>query len=93
MDEQEQRMFIRFLAKHWKQCAQELTLHKAFLETLRQKGYEDVDLLLETLRTEPSLPIESVRRFEWLEELLPPPETEIREKEFLAKWVPSGRPN
>lgn len=96
MDEQEQRIFIRFLAGRIKKYWRELTVHRAFAETLRCQGYQDVDSILDTFRADASLSEEMDRQFAWLDKLMPPSESEIQGKaflEYLEKWQPGGEPN
>lgn len=96
MDEQEQRIFIRYLVKRLKESWCELTAHRIFAETLRANGYQDVDKILAAVRAYPSLPEEMDRHFAWIDKLIPPLESEIQEKalrEYLQKWQPDGEPN
>jgi hypothetical protein len=96
MDEQEKRIFIRFLASRLKKYWRELTVHRSLAEALREQGYQDVDAILDAARAEPFLAEEMDRQFAWLDKLLPPSEVEIQEKallEYLQKWQPGGDPN
>ena len=96
MDDQEQGILIRYLAKRLKRCWAELAAHQALAETLRQQGHPGVDELINIFRSDPSVREETDRRFAWLDKLLPPSETEIQEKvlrEYLEKWHPKGEPN
>lgn len=96
MDEQEQLIFIRYLVKRLKKSWRELAVHRGLAEMLREQGYQDVDVLLETFRGDPSVQEEMDRQFAWLDKLMPPAEAEIQEKvflEYLEKWQPDGDPN
>jgi hypothetical protein len=96
MNEQEQRMFLRFLVGLLKEHYRELAVHRTFAETLRQDGYQDVDAILETARSRSELDREIEKRFAWIDELVPPTDAENYRKalrEYLEKWKPDGEPN
>lgn len=96
MDDQEQKLFIRFLAKRLKKYRRELWVYQSFAETLRAHGYADVDETIEGIRTQPDLDDELGKWFSWIEELLPPEPKENQSQEllqYLEKWKPKGEPN
>jgi hypothetical protein len=96
MDEQEQRAFVRFLAKRLKKYCRELWVHQAFAANLRVAGYEDVDAIIEGIRNLPEIQDELDRQFSWLDELVPQADEQNQEKalqEYLEKWKPTGDPN
>jgi len=96
MDEQEQRILIRYLADRLKRSRRELAVHQAMAEALRERGPADVDDLLALFRNEPTLDEFLNRSLAWLETLLPESERELQQKalaEYLRKWEPDGEPN
>lgn len=96
MDEQEQRIFTRFLVERLKWYFRELAVHRVFAERLRQEGYQDVDAILERARVQPDLDQATDKQFAWIDELLPPSAEQNYEKavrEYLERWKPDGEPN
>ena len=69
MDEIEQRALFKFLVRKLKDCRRELTVHGAFAEELRERGYQDVDHILKMFRAEPMLDETLDLHFAWLERL------------------------
>lgn len=96
MDEIEQRALFKFLVRKLKDCRRELTVHRAFAEELRERGYQDVDHILKMFRAEPMLDETLDLHFAWLERLVTESERDLRGKELLElllKWEPEGEPN
>ena len=96
MDEQEQRILIRYLADRLKRSRRELAVHQAMAEVLRERGLPDVDELLALFRNEPTLDEILNRSLAWLETLLPESEHDLHQRalaEYLRKWEPDGEPN
>jgi hypothetical protein len=93
MDAQEQRSFIRFLAKEWKESCRELMAYQFLAHVLEQAGVARVRELLDQARKSPQLPQRLDEQFEALDALLPPPgqDQSEREKELLAKWKTKSR--
>lgn len=93
MDGREQRQFIRFLAKQWKDSARELFGYQLFVHYLKQNPkLEGIEELLDSARNSPIVQRELEKRFEGLDEMLPPADQDYSEKlkELLERWKPRG---
>jgi hypothetical protein len=93
MDEKEQRQFIRFLAKQYKDCYRKLLGYQAFVHLLIQNpALPGVAEVLDAAMNSPAVQKELDRQFEGFEEMLPPadPDYEEKVKELLEKWTPRG---
>lgn len=92
MDEREQRQFIRFLAKQFKDSTKELMAYQLFVHLLKQNPrFEGAEELLDECRRSPALQTKFDKQFAGFDEMLPPADQDYAEKvkELLAKWKPN----
>jgi hypothetical protein len=90
VDEREQRQFIRFLAKQWKDSSRELMVYQLFVHTLKQGPLPGAEEFLDAARRSPLIQKEFENQFEGLEEMLPPADQDYADqvKELLERWKP-----
>lgn len=95
MNDEEQKQFIRYLAKRVKELHRELLVHQAFAQYLKLKGYRDVDEIIESARQSPEVEARCEAYFRGFDELIPPAEDfeEQALRELLQGWKPGGLPN
>ncbi|MDE3186969.1 MAG: hypothetical protein KGM96_05510 [Acidobacteriota bacterium] len=95
MDEQEQRRFIRFLAKEVKSYWRELMAYRLFVEILEESGLPGVQEILETARNSPELQNAFDKHFADFDALLPPADGDfdLEARRLLEHWKPDGEPN
>ena len=95
MDDQEQRRFIRFLAKEVKSYWRELMVYRLFVRILEQSGLPGVQEILDTARNSPELQKAFDEHFAGFDELLPPADGDfdLEAQRLLAHWKPEGEPN
>ena len=95
MNEEEQKRFIRYLAKRVKELQRELLVHQAFVQYLKLEGYRDVDEIIESARQSPEVQAKHEAYFRGFDELIPP-SVDLEEealRELLRGWKPDGPVN
>jgi hypothetical protein len=96
MNDEQQKRFIRYLAKRMKTLHRELLAHQAFAQYLKENGYQDVDAIIESARQSPEVQASHNAFFHGFDELIPPADEDILEqdlRELLQGWKPDGEPN
>jgi hypothetical protein len=91
MDEKEQRQFIRFLAREWKNCVRDLLAYQLLVHQLKPH-FGGIEELFAELKKSPVVQKKLTEQFGGLDEMLPPVDQDYPEKviELLAKWKPPG---
>jgi hypothetical protein len=95
MNDEEQKQFIRYLARRVKEIYRELLVHQGFAQYLKLEGYRDVDELIESARQSPEVQARCEAYFRGFDELIPPA-VDLEEQalqELLREWKPNGLPN
>jgi len=95
MNDEEQKQFIRYLAKRVKELYRELLAHQAFAQYLKLEGYRDVDEIIESARQSPEAQAKFEAYFRGFDELIPPA-VDLEEealRELLQRWKQDGLPN
>lgn len=96
MNEKEQKQFIRYLAKRMKELHRELLVHQAFVQYLKDSGYQDADAIIESARQSPEVQTTYESYFHGFDELIPPADEGLQEqafRELLQGWKLDGKPN
>ncbi len=96
MTNEEQRKFLRFVVKQLKACHHELTVYRAFAQVVKDRGFQDVEEVLDDGRHSEEIQKVTDAFFAGFDELLElPPEEDPRAAllKLLQRWKPRGEPN
>lgn len=93
MNTDEQKAFIRHLAKQLKAYTRELMAYQLVIHQLKELGIPTLEDSLNQARKSDALEKRFQENFAGFDELLPPPDptTDEKVRELLAKWIPDAK--
>jgi hypothetical protein len=96
MTDEEQRRFLRFVVKQLRACHHELTVHRAVLQLVKDRGVQGVDEVLDDARHSEDIRKVADVFFAGFDELIEQASGVDRDRallKLLEQYKPDGEPN